>query len=46
MDNWGPTGDNKHVLVVIDELSKFPEAVIVNGTSIESNIQAFSDVFS
>ena len=37
-DHWGPTQDNKHVLVVIDALSKFPEVVIINRMSMESNI--------
>ena len=24
-DHWGPTSDNKHLLVVIDKLSRYPE---------------------
>ena len=45
-DHWGPTRDNKHILVVIDATTKYPEAVQVKGTSAENNIQAFSDIFS
>ena len=45
-DHWGPTPDGKHLLVVIDLLSRFPEVAVVKGTSAEANIQAFDDIFS
>ena len=45
-DHWGPTPDGKHLLVVIDLLSRFPEVAVVKGTSAEANIQALDDIFS
>ena len=41
-----PTPDKNHLLVVVDALSRYPEVVVVNGTSAEDNICAFSDIFS
>ena len=32
-DQWGPTPDGKHLLVVIDLLTRYPEVVEVKGTS-------------
>jgi hypothetical protein len=45
-DHWGPTRDGKHILVIIDNLTRYPEAIVVNGTGAEDNIHAFSEVFS
>ena len=45
-DHWGPTGDQKHILVVVDAWTRYPEAVVVKGTGAEDNIHAFSEVFS
>jgi len=45
-DHWGPTGDGIHLLVVIDETSKFPEVAVVRGTSAEANIEAFDNIFA
>ena len=45
-DHWGPTQDSNHILVIIDGLTRYPEVLVVKGTSAEDNIQAFSEVFS
>ena len=45
-DHWGPTREHKHVLVVIDGLTRYPEVQVVSGTSGEDNIRAFSEIFS
>lgn len=45
-DHWGPTQDGKYILVIIDALTRYPEVIIVKGTSAEANIHAFSEVFS
>ena len=45
-DHWGPTPEGKHVLLIIDKLSRYPEAKIVSNTSAEPNIEAFDEVFS
>ena len=46
-DHWGPNPlDGKHILVVIDALTRYPEVVVVRGTSAEDNIHAFSDIFT
>ena len=45
-DHWGPTPDGRHVLVVIDRLSRFPVVKIVKGTAADANIEAFDDMFS
>ena len=45
-DHWGPTRDNKHLLVVIDNLTRYPEVAVVDGTSAEDNIHSFSEIFS
>ena len=45
-DHWGPTPDNKYLLVVIDELSRYPEVEIVKGTSSDANIKAFDNIFA
>ena len=45
-DHWGPLPDGKHLLVVIDEFSRYPEVEVVNGTAAESNIPALDDMFA
>ena len=45
-DHWGPMPDGKHLLVVIDELSRYPEVAIVRGTSADANIPALDEIFS
>ena len=45
-DHWGPTRDKKHILVVVDALTRYAEAVVVQGTGVEDNIHAFSEIFS
>jgi hypothetical protein len=45
-DHWGPTPDGRHVLVVMDLLTRYPEVAIVDGTSVEANIHALDDIFS
>ena len=40
-DHWRPTSDGIFLLVVIDELIRYPE--VVKGTGAEHNIQAFDD---
>ena len=45
-DHWGPTSDGIHLLVVIDETSKFPEVAVVRGTNAEDNIEAFDNIFA
>ena len=45
-DHWGPTRDKKHILVLVDALTRYPEAVVVHGTGAEDNIHAFSEIFS
>ena len=45
-DHWGPTRDGKHLLVLIDKLSKYVEVEVVSGTSAEANIRAFDNTFS
>ena len=34
------------ILVVVDYLTCYPEAVVVQGTGVEDNIHAFSEIFS
>ena len=46
VDHWGPTPDRKHLLVLIDALTRYPEVTTVQGTSAEANIQAFVEVFA
>lgn len=45
-DHWGPTGDGMHLLLVIDETTKYPEVAVVKGTSAEANIEAFGSIFT
>ena len=45
-DHWGPTRNGNHILVIIDGLSRYPEVIVVDGTSAEDNIKAFTEVFS
>ncbi len=42
-DHWGPMQDGPHILVVIDGMTRYPEVVVVRGTSAEDSIHAFSD---
>ena len=44
-DHWGPTPDGKHILVVIDELTRYPEVAVVSSTSADANIEAFDNIF-
>ena len=44
-DHWGPTPDGKHLLLVIDELTRYPELEVVSGTSVDANIEAFDTMF-
>ena len=44
-DHWGPTQDGKHILVIIDGLTQYPEVVVVKGTLAEDNIHRFSEIF-
>ena len=45
-DHWGPTPEGKHILVVIDTLTRYPEVAVVDGTSTEANIRALDEIFS
>ena len=45
-DHWGPTPDGKHILAVIDMLSKYPEVAITKDTSAEENIVALDEILS
>ena len=45
-DHFGPLPDGKHLLVVIDELSRYPEVAVVKGTSADANIPALDDMFA
>ena len=45
VDHWGPTRDNKHILVMVDVLSRYPEVEVVKGTSSHDNIVAFDSIF-
>ena len=45
-DHWGPLPDGKYLLVLIDELSRYPEVAIVKGTSADANIPAMDDIFA
>lgn len=45
-DHWGPTPDGHFLLVVIDELSRYPEVEVVKSTGAEENIEAFDNIFA
>ena len=46
-DHWGPLpdGSGRHILVVQDYLSKYPEALLVSGTGAKDNIRALEEIF-
>jgi hypothetical protein len=46
VDFWGPTPDNKYVLVFMDEYSRFPILEIISSTSAETVIPVFDKVFA
>ena len=46
MDHWGPTKEGKHLLVVEDYMSRYPEVEVVTGTSASANVIAFDNIFS
>jgi hypothetical protein len=46
VDHWGPTKEGKHLLVVVDYMSRYPEVEVVNGTSATANVVAFDTIFS
>ena len=46
VDHWGPTRDGKHLLVLVDKLTRYPEVMVVRGTSGEANKAAFEEVFA
>ena len=46
-DHWGPIPyDGKHILVLIDALTRYPEVLVVKGTGADDNIHSFSEVFA
>lgn len=45
-DHWGPTPEGKHVIVVIDLLTRYPEVEVVKGTSAEDNIHCLDTIFA
>ena len=46
-DHWGPLpdGSQRHILVVQDYLTKYPEAIITKGTAAKDNIGALEEIF-
>ena len=46
IDLFGPMPDNKHVLVVTDNMSRYPAAKIVRGTAAEPVISALHDIYT
>ena len=46
-DHWGPLpdGSQRHILVVQDYLSKYPEAVVTKGTGAKDNIGVLEEIF-
>ena len=45
MDPWVPTPEGKYILVVIDQLTRFPEVAVVNSTGPE-NLGMLEKIFS
>lgn len=45
-NHWGPKEDGWWSLVVVDELSRYPEIVVVSNTNAEENIEAFNNIFA
>ena len=45
-DHWGPTADGKYILLVIDQLTRYPKVAIVNGTGADANIAALDEIFA
>ena len=46
VDHWGHTKEGKHLLVVVDYMSRYPEVEVVTGTSASANVIAFDNIFS
>ena len=46
VDLFGPMPDSKHVLVVLDKMSRYPDAKIVPNTSSKAVIGALNDVYT
>ena len=46
IDFFGPMPDQKHVLVVLDKMSRFPAAKVVPSTAAKPVIKALSDTFT
>jgi hypothetical protein len=46
-DHWGPIpdGSGRHILVLQDYLTKYPEAVTTSGTSAKANIKILEEIF-
>ena len=46
-DHWGPLpdGSERHILVLQDYLTKYPEAIVVKSTGAQANIHALEEVF-
>ena len=46
-DHWGPLpdGTDRHILVIQDYLTKYPEAIVTKGTAAKHNIQVLEEVF-
>ena len=46
-DHWGPIpdGSGRHILVIQDYLTKYPEAVPTAGTSAKNNIKVLEEIF-
>ena len=46
VDHWGPTKEGKHLLVVVDYMSRYRELEVVQGTSAANNMVAFDNIVS
>ena len=45
-NHWGPKEDGWWFIVVVDELSRYPEIVVVSSTNAKENIEAFNNIFA